>query len=132
MRRNDGMKLKDCYICAAVRCAPPANKPAKEEFENCRPYLVRELELLESLRVVVALGKIAFDSFLKAHRETGGVMVKPRPQFRHGGVYRLSGGLCLLASYHPSQQNTFTGKLTRPMFHRVFKKAAEILKGARQ
>lgn len=127
VHRNDGLKLKNCYITAAVRCAPPANKPARVEFERCRPYLVQELGLLKNIRVVLALGKIAFDSFLKAYQESSGLLPKPRPHFRHGGVDHLSGGLTLLASYHPSQQNTFTGKLTKNMFHDIFKKAKKIL-----
>ena len=121
--RGDGLKLRDCYITAAVRCAPPANKPARDEFEKCRPYLVQEIKLLKQVRVVVALGKIAFDSFLKAYQEAGGIVPKPRPKFSHGGSARLGDGITLLASYHPSQQNTFTGRLTREMFHEVFKKA---------
>ena len=125
--RDDGLKLKDCYITAAVRCAPPANKPALKEFERCRPYLVEELKLLKRARVVVALGKIAFDSFLKAYQENGGTIPKPRPQFGHGSFARLDGGLALLGSYHPSQQNTFTGRLTKKMFHTIFKTATEIL-----
>ncbi|MBI2359171.1 MAG: uracil-DNA glycosylase [Deltaproteobacteria bacterium] len=124
--RDDGLRLRSCYVTAAVRCAPPANKPAGEEFVNCRPYLVRELALLRNIRVVVALGKIAFDSLLKAYEETGGIIPKPRPQFRHGGLYRLSDSLSLLASYHPSQQNTFTGKLTRKMFQDVFRTARKL------
>jgi uracil-DNA glycosylase family 4 len=126
VHRGDGLTLKDCYISAAVRCAPPANKPALIEFERCRPYLVRELQLLKQIRVVIALGKIAFDSFLNAYRETGGTIPKPRPQFGHGSVSQLD-GLTLLGSYHPSQQNTFTGRLTREMFYEVFKKAKEVL-----
>ena len=125
--RGDGLKLKDCYICAAVRCAPPDNKPTPQEFERCRPYLVQELELLKHVQVVVALGKIAFDSFLRAYQENGGILPKPRPQFGHGSLARLGDGLTLLGSYHPSQQNTFTGKLTREMFHAMFGKAKEIL-----
>ena len=125
--RNDGLKLKDCYITAAVRGAPPANKPARVEFERCRPYLVQELALLKNVRVVLALGKIAFDSFLKAYQEAGGAVSKPRPKFSHGGSVELRPDLTLIASYHPSQQNTFTGKLTRKMFHAVFKKARVIL-----
>jgi len=121
--REDGLRLRNCYITAAVRCAPPANKPARAEFEKCRPYLVQELKLLKNVRVVLALGKIAFDSFLKAYQEMGGTVSKPRPQFGHGASNRLGDGLTLLASYHPSQQNTFTGKLTRKMFHEVFRKA---------
>lgn len=124
---DDGLKLGDCYITAAVRCVPPGNKPLGEEFENCRPYLVRELKLLRHARVVVALGKIAFDSFLKAYQESGGSVPKPRPRFGHGATFRLGSDLTLLGSYHPSQQNTFTGKLTRPMFHRIFKKARQLL-----
>ena len=123
VRRDDGLRLKNCYITAAVRCAPPANKPARDEFERCRPYLVQELKLFKNVRVVLALGKIAFDSFLKAYQEMGGTVSKPRPQFGHGASNRLGDGLTLLASYHPSQQNTFTGKLTRKMFHEVFRKA---------
>ncbi|MEE9567970.1 MAG: uracil-DNA glycosylase [Candidatus Binatia bacterium] len=124
---NDGLKLRGCYITAAVRCAPPANKPAREEFEACRPYLVREIELLKHVRVVLALGKIAFDSFLKAYVETGGSIPKPRPQFGHGASFNLVDQWTLLASYHPSQQNTFTGKLTRRMFDDIFRRAANIL-----
>ncbi|MFQ5849813.1 MAG: uracil-DNA glycosylase [Candidatus Binatia bacterium] len=126
---KDGLRLQDCYITAAVRCAPPANKPNKEEYETCRPFLVRELELSRNLRVVVSLGKIAFDSFLKAYGDNGGFVPKPRPQFRHGASCSLQGELTLLASYHPSQQNTFTGKLTRRMFHAVFKVAKGIVHG---
>ena len=132
VHREDGLKLKDCYITAAVRCAPPANKPAKDEFEKCRPYLVQELNLLKNVRVVLVLGKIAFDSYLKAYQENGGSVPKPRPQFRHGGSLQLRPDLTLIASYHPSQQNTFTGKLTREMFHEVFKKAKKLSAFSRQ
>jgi len=128
LHRRDGLKLKSCYITAAVRCAPPANKPAREEFDNCRPYLVHELKLLKNVRVVLALGKIAFDSFLRAYEENGGAVPKPRPSFHHGASYELQRDFTLLASYHPSQQNTFTGKLTRRMFHAVFRAARELLK----
>ena len=124
---NDGLKLKDCYITAAVRCAPPMNKPMREEFENCRPYLTQELLLLKHAGVVIALGKIAFDSFLKAHGDNGGTIPKPRPQFGHGATVQLDGGVTLIASYHPSQQNTFTGKLTREMFHAIFDRVRRIL-----
>jgi uracil-DNA glycosylase len=127
LHRGDGLKLADCYISAAVRCAPPDNKPLPAEFERCRPYLVQELQLLKNIRVVVALGKIAFDSFLKAYQKTGGIVPKPRPRFGHGSLARLDDGLTLLGSYHPSQQNTFTGRLTREMFHAVFRKAKEAL-----
>jgi len=125
--RNDGLKLKDCYITAAVRCAPPDNKPSRIEFERCRPYLVEELKLLKDLRVVIALGKIAFDSFLAAHQKSGALMPKPRPLFGHGKSIVLPNRVTLICSYHPSQQNTFTGKLTQPMFQAVFRKAREVL-----
>jgi len=125
--RNDGLRLKGCYITAAVRCAPPANKPAREEFENCRSYLVQELRLLKKVHVVIALGKIAFDSFLKAYRIGGGSVPRPYPQFSHGETTHLSSQMTLLASYHPSQQNTFTGRLTAKMFHSVFEKGKELL-----
>jgi len=125
--RHDGLKLKDCYITAAVKCAPPENKPSLAEFDRCRPYLVQELQLLKHVRVVVAHGKIALDSFLAAYRETGGAIPKPRPQFGHGASFVMTKDLSVICSYHPSQQNTFTGKLTRPMFHEVFKRARKIL-----
>ena len=124
---NDGLKLKDCYITAAVRCAPPTNKPLRDEFENCRPYLMQELVLLRRVEVVITLGKIAFDSFLKAHCDNGGTIPKPRPKFGHGASVKLDGGLTLIASYHPSQQNTFTGKLTREMFHAIFDRVRRVL-----
>jgi uracil-DNA glycosylase len=130
--RHDGLRLTDCYITAAVRCAPPDNKPARVEFERCRPYLVQELRLFNKVCVVIALGKIAFDSFLAAYGENGGVIPKPRPKFAHGGFFVLSNGLKLISSYHPSQQNTFTGKLTRPMFHQVFARARDVLKNSAQ
>ncbi len=127
IQRNDGLRLADCYITAAVRCAPPKNKPSRVEFVRCRPYLVEELKLFKSLRVVIALGRIAFDAFWAAHHENGGTVPKPRPQFRHGASILLPNGLTLICSYHPSQQNTFTGKLTRPMFQSVFEKAKAAL-----
>ena len=94
---------------------------------RCRPYLVAELALLTRVRVVIALGRIAFDAFLATWQEAGHPARKPRPQFGHAGATTLEGGLLLLSSYHPSQQNTFTGKLTRAMFHRVFRKARKTL-----
>ncbi len=128
--RDDGLKLNDCYITAAVHCAPPLNKPSLTEFNRCRPYLVHELKLMRAqLAVVIVLGKIAFDSFLKAYEESGGTLPKPRPKFGHGVSTRLPGGPLLICSYHPSQQNTFTGKLTRPMFQAVFKQARAALSG---
>ena len=126
--RDDGLKLRDCYITAAVRCAPPLNKPSFTEFNHCRPYLVHELKLMSSqLSVVLVLGKVAFDSFLKAFAESGGSIPKPRPKFGHGLLVSLPNGPLLICSYHPSQQNTFTGKLTRPMFQAVFVRARKAL-----
>jgi uracil-DNA glycosylase family 4 len=121
--RNDGLRLTDCYVAAVVRCAPPGNKPLPDEFDACRPYVLDELRLLKKLRVVVALGKIAFDQYLKACRGLGYEVPSPLPHFGHGVLSRLPWGVTLIGSYHPSQQNTFTGKLTRPMFHAVFKQA---------
>ena len=127
---NDGMKLKDCYIAAAVRCAPPANKPLKEEFDACRPYLVEEFRLLKKITVVIALGKIAFDEYLKTCQALGHSLPSPKPKFGHGVLYTLPWHVTLIGSYHPSQQNTFTGKLTRPMFYDVFKRARNVLRAS--
>lgn len=122
--RNDGMKLRGVYIGAAVRCAPPDNKPLLEEFENCRPYLTREYELLPRARVLIALGSIAYQTLKKVLRNKSHSLLKFRfPPFKHGLQVELPNGQILLCSYHPSQQNTFTGKLTRPMFLSVFQKA---------
>jgi uracil-DNA glycosylase len=127
---NDGLKLNGCYITAAVRCAPPENKPSHDEFARCRRYLVQELKWFCDLRVVVALGKIAFDAFLSACQDSGGVIPRPRPQFAHGQSVRLASGVTLMGCYHPSQQNTFTRKLTREMLHDVFNKARVICEAA--
>lgn len=126
--RGDGLALKDCYIGAVVRCAPPENKPAPDEFEHCRRFLRSELRLLKNQQVVIALGKIAFDHFLKACRAEGLQSPSPAPRFSHGAAIRLPWGVLLLGSYHPSQQNTFTGKLTRAMFHSVFARARRELR----
>lgn len=125
--RGDGLKLTDCYVTAALRCPPPQNRPTRRELENCRPYLVREVGLLPRLQVVVTLGRIAFDAFLKVCEETGIVLPRPRPRFAHGARVRLGPGLTMLASYHPSQQNTLTRRLTRPMFHAIFGQARRLL-----
>lgn len=127
IHRDDGLRLNDCYVAAAVRCAPPANKPTKEEFEMCRPYLLEELRLLRRVIVIVALGKIAFDEYLRTCQAMGVHVPSPRPKFSHGAEYPLPWGVTVLGSYHPSQQNTFTGTLTRPMFHRVFKTARRLV-----
>ena len=125
--RDDGMRLTDCYITATVRCAPPGNRPLPEEFARCRPYLVEELRLLKNVRVVVALGKIAFDGYLSACRELGHVIPRPRPVFGHGRISHLAWQVTLIGSYHPSQQNTFTGKLSASSFDTIFSKARKIL-----
>ena len=125
--RGDGLRLGDCYITAAVHCAPPDNKPALSEFKRCRSYLVQELKLFGDIKVVIVLGKIAFDAFLTAYQEKGGALPKPRPKFGHGVAVDLAGGPRLICSYHPSQQNTFTGKLTRPMFQDIFDQAKAAL-----
>jgi uracil-DNA glycosylase family 4 len=124
--RDDGMKLADLWISAVVRCAPPANKPTTEEKHNCAPFLDNEVRLLKNLRVVVCLGKIAFDGFLAHLRRTGKIASRTGLAFAHGAEFTLPGGLVLLASYHPSLQNTNTGKLTRPMLLKVFQRAKEL------
>jgi uracil-DNA glycosylase family 4 len=124
---GDGLELNNCYITAAVHCAPPLNKPTLIEFERCRPFLVHELKLMTQLRVVVVLGKIAFDSFLKAYKEAGRTIPNPRPKFGHEIVTILPDGVTLICSYHPSQQNTFTGKLSQPMFYQIFDHAKSLL-----
>ena len=125
--RDDGLSLSDCYITAVVRCAPPENKPLPEEFEMCRGYLRDELRLLTAVRVVIVLGRLAFDHYLRARRELRMAMPSRAPRFGHGTVELFPDGTILLGSYHPSQQNTFTGKLTRPMFHQVFRRARLLL-----
>jgi uracil-DNA glycosylase family 4 len=125
--RGDGLALRDCYITAAVRCAPPGNRPSRAELGRCRPYLLEEIRLLERVKVVVALGRIALDAYLAARRALAQPLPARRPAFAHGAVTRLPGGLLLISSYHPSQQNTLTGRLTRPMFHRVFARVRRLL-----
>jgi len=122
LHRDDGLLLRDCYILAAVRCAPPENKPTAVEFGRCRAFLVEELSLLRNVQVVVGLGKVGFDAAVRAYRLMGKVTLQARPSFAHGAVHQ-AGALTFIASYHPSQQNTFTGKLTRQMLDEVFRKA---------
>jgi uracil-DNA glycosylase len=122
--RDDGLTLRDAYISAAVRCAPPNNKPARDEFRNCLPYLERELELLGEIRVVVALGRLAFDAYLGILQSQAKIARRSGFTFAHGQDYETGPDQPLLiASYHPSQQNTFTGKLTPAMFRAVFRRA---------
>jgi uracil-DNA glycosylase family 4 len=124
-RIDDGLTLRDAFIAAAVRCAPPDNKPTREEIVACQPHLEAELSQLPNIRVVVALGKIAFDVWWRVMAGRG-VKLKPRPTFSHGAVYKTTDGPIVIASYHPSRQNTNTGKLTPPMMSSVFAKAAKL------
>jgi uracil-DNA glycosylase family 4 len=122
--RDDGLKLIDAYIGAAVRCAPPDNKPTIEEIRTCRPYLERELALLKSVRVVVALGRLAFDVYLRILRDQGKIARPSGFVFAHDVEHHTGEGQpVLIGSYHPSQQNTSTGKLTEAMFRAVFQRA---------
>ncbi len=123
---DDGLALHDVFIAAAARCAPPDNKPTLEEIVSCRPHLQAEIAALPHLRIVVGLGKIAFDAYLQLLRETG-VVVRPRPAFGHGVRYPLPNGQTLIGCYHPSRQNTNTGKLTARMMDGVFRKVSDAL-----
>jgi uracil-DNA glycosylase family 4 len=118
---GDGLKLIDVYVAAVAHCAPPGNRPLRTEIDNCRPYLVQHLRLLKNLRVILALGQIAFDGALAALAEAGVELPSPRPPFAHGAEYDL-GKYALVATYHPSRQNTQTGRLTAAMFDVIFEK----------
>ncbi len=124
--RDDGMKLSGLWITAVARCAPPGNKPTPEELRNCAPWLDQEMRLLTELRVAVCLGRIAFDGLLAHAMRTGALKSRAGFTFAHGAEYTLPGGLIAIASYHPSLQNTNTGKLTRAMLLKVFKRAAKL------
>jgi uracil-DNA glycosylase family 4 len=124
--RDDGMKLTNLWISSVGRCAPPANKPTTEELANCAPWLDREIALLTELRVVVCLGKIAFDGLLAHAMRVGHIERRTGYVFAHGAEYKLPGGLIVLGSYHPSLQNTNTGKLTRSMFLDIFRRARNL------
>jgi uracil-DNA glycosylase len=123
---GDGLKLRNLFITAAARCAPPDNKPLPQELANCATYLDREIEGLKKVKVIVALGKIGFDAYLNFLRRRGLLQSKAAYLFAHAAKYDLPDGKILLASYHPSNQNTQTGKLTRPMFLNIFKQAARL------
>ena len=123
--RGDGLTLKDVYITAPVRCAPPANKPTPEERDRCHPYMVTELALLENLAVVIALGSFGWDAAVRADGVMGGERRKPKPRFGHGAEAALD-NFTLVGSYHVSQQNTFTGKLTPDMFDAVVRRAIDL------
>ena len=124
--RRDGMALAGCYIAAAVRCAPPQNRPTRREEDTCRPYLVRELHALREVVVVAALGRLAHDAWLKAAGWWAKLPPRERPRFFHAAEARLPDGVTLISSYHPSRRNTATGTLTRPMWHGIFRRAREL------
>ncbi len=117
---HDGLTLRDAFIAAAVRCAPPDNKPTPEEVARCQPHLAGELAALDRLRVVVALGRIAFDAYLQLLKQHG-IVMRPKPAFGHCVVHQLPNGQTLVGCYHPSRQNTNTGKLTASMMDEVFR-----------
>jgi uracil-DNA glycosylase len=125
---DDGLELRDAYIAAAVRCVPPANKPAPDERDRCLPYLVRELALLERVRVIVVLGKFAYDATARVLATNGSPLPSPRPPFGHG-VEVVTDRAIVVGCYHPSQQNTFTGKLTESMLDAVFARARALSVG---
>jgi len=125
--RDDGLQLIDCYITATARCAPPQNRLLPEEIRNCRPYLLKELQLLKDVRVIVALGKVGFDAVFNSFRTLEWTSMPKRPAFGHGNEYSLNERQTLIASFHPSQQNTFTGKLTEEMFDAVFRRAKDVI-----
>jgi uracil-DNA glycosylase family 4 len=127
VHRDDGLRLSNAYITATVRCAPPANKPLLEEITRCQPYLLEELALLDRARVVVGLGRIGWQAYLRSRKAMGAPPPVAPPAFGHGSLTRFGDGVTLIGCYHPSQQNTFTGKLTRPMLRAVFTKARKIL-----
>src|SRR5262249_28826155 len=124
---GDGLALRDAYITAAARCAPPANKPTPVEMRRRQPYLLEEPAMLGRRRVVIALGKIGWDAYLRARRDGDQAVPRPLPRFGHGVAAPMPDGTTLLGCFHPSQQNTFTGRLTRPMLTAVFAKARELI-----
>jgi uracil-DNA glycosylase len=123
--REDGLRLRGAWVTAAVRCAPPANRPLPAERDHCFRYLLRELELLDKVRVIVCLGGFAWDAALRARAALGDAAPRPKPRFGHGAEL-AAGRWPLLGCYHPSQQNTFTGRLTEPMIDAVFLRAREL------
>lgn len=125
--RGDGLRLTDVLVTAAVRCAPPANKPGPAERDACRPFLEEELDLTPGVSVLVTLGRFAYDQTMRILKDRGLPVPVPRPAFGHGAEVPLEGGPTVLASYHPSQQNTFTGTLTREMFDAVWSRARELM-----
>jgi uracil-DNA glycosylase family 4 len=128
VRADDGLTLTDAYVAAAVRCAPPGNAPTPEERDRCLPFLGRELELLKRLAVIVVLGGFAYDAVWKVLGARGDALLRPRPRFGHG-VEVVTPRVTIVCSYHPSQQNTFTGRLTEPMLDAVFARARALAAG---
>jgi uracil-DNA glycosylase family 4 len=127
VHRDDGLALTDAWITAALHCAPPDNKPTREELARCQPFLLEELRALTRVQVVVALGRIGWDNYLRARKQLGWPPPVARPTFGHGAMTRFADGTTLIASYHPSQQNTFTGKLTKPMLRSIFVRARALV-----
>lgn len=121
--RDDGLRLRDCWVTAAARCAPPGNRPTGQELERCRDWLARELGLLDRVRVVIALGRIAREAWLRASGWWDRLPPRERPEFGHGQIATLPDGTVLITSYHPSRQNTNTGRLTRAMWYQPFREA---------
>jgi len=124
--RDDGLAMSGAYITAACRCAPPGNAPTPAELARCQPFLLEELARLSDVRVVIGLGKIGWDAYLRARRAAGLAVPRPLPRFGHGAEAAMPEGPVLLGTFHPSQQNTFTGKLTRPMLRAVFRRARRL------
>jgi uracil-DNA glycosylase family 4 len=129
IHREDGLRLSDCYVTACVRCPPPGNRPTPDERDNCLPYLVEELNLLRQVRVVVCLGSFAWDGTLRALAARG-LAIKPRPRFGHGAEAAI-GPYTLIGAYHPSQQNTFTGRLAAGMLEAIFRRARRLARKTR-
>jgi uracil-DNA glycosylase family 4 len=127
VERSDGLQLIDCYITAAIHCAPPDNKPLPAEFLNCRPYLIEELQRLRNVKVVVPLGLVGFKAYFATRKQLGFPNPAPLPPFGHGQKARLADGATVISSYHPSQQNTQTGKLTEKMLDDVFRSARRVI-----
>lgn len=125
---DDGLKLKDCFVTAAARCVPPNNTLTKDELLNCRLFLLREFQMLKNVRVIITLGQIAFKSVVESLKELGLVKEMKRLDFKHSKMYQINERYTLIASFHPSQRNTFTGKLTEKMFDGIFQRAKNLLK----
>lgn len=124
---EDGLELNSCWIAAVIHCAPPQNKPTAQEIYNCQTYLLTEIKLLKDIKIILTLGKIAFDSVVATLKELKLIEKNGKFKFAHGAELQTNDGKTIIASFHPSQQNTFTGKLTKPMFDKVFRRILKIL-----